>query len=304
MNKFCRFFIVMSLLFASFELNAAGKWEAEEAKARLLYDAGKYDQSIALFREIMLSSDNETIKTEAYFWLAKAYISVEKYAQAMTNIDYYLANCAANGANYPEAVYQKGVILYLQQSYEDSYNQLVIFVKNYKKNPLVSSAYYWMGQAMYCLGRLDDAQLYFGIVVKKFPKSAKFQAAQYKLELIELKRSEFVLQNLLKWSQEQYLANLNANKIKEKSLMEALEQYRSKSETPLNPTQEELESLRRENEQLVNVVTQLTKERDNALAVVNGEKTFREKLDEIKMQEQLLLQKEETLRSLQKDADK
>ena len=99
--------IFILFLIFTFTVSAAfceTNWAAEEAKARSLYDAGKYDQSIVLFREILLSSKNETIKREAYFWLGKAYMSVEKYNQAMTNLEYYLANYQKTGSNYPEAV--------------------------------------------------------------------------------------------------------------------------------------------------------------------------------------------------------
>ncbi len=81
-----KLFFILFMISCCFTAFCETNWAAEEAKARSLYDAGKYDQSIVLFREILLSSKNETIKREAYFWLGKAYMSVEKYNQAMTNL--------------------------------------------------------------------------------------------------------------------------------------------------------------------------------------------------------------------------
>ena len=297
-----RFILFLILTFSVSTAFSETNWSAEEAKARSLYDAGKYDQSIVLFREILLSSKNETIKREAYFWLGKAYMSVEKYAQAMTNLEYYLANFQKTGSNYPEAVYQKGVLLYMQEQYEAAYQQLAEFAKTYKKDKLVSSAYFWMGESMYALGQLDNAELYYGIVVKKFPRSSKFQPAQYKLELIEHKRAELVLQNLLKWSQEQYLATLNQNKVKEKSLLQALEEYRRREllsdENMLNAS--EIVNLKTENEQLKKKVEDQAKEIEDMVKIMSKEKDVAAQLEQIRLRQQLLSQKEEALRSYEK----
>ena len=297
-----KLFLILFMISCCLSAFAETNWAAEEAKARSLYDAGKYDQSIVLFREILLSSKNETIKREAYFWLGKAYMSVEKYNQAMTNLEYYLANYQKNGSNYPEAVYQKGVLLYMQEQYEAAYQQLAEFAKTYKKDKLVSSAYFWMGESMYALGQLDNAELYYGVVVKKFPRSSKFQAAQYKLDLIEHKRAELVLQNLLKWSQEQYLATLNQNKVKEKSLLQALEEYRRREllsdENMLNAS--EIVNLKTENEQLKKKVEDQAKEIDDMVKIMSKEKDVAAQLEQIRLKQQLLSQKEEALRIYEK----
>ena len=127
-----------------------------------------------------------------------------------------------------------------------------------------------MGESMYALGQLDNAELYYGVVVKKFPRSSKFQATQYKLDLIEHKRAELVLQNLLKWSQEQYLATLNQNKVKEKSLLQALEEYRRREmlsdENMLNAS--EVVNLKTENEQLKHKIEEQSKEIEDMVKIM------------------------------------
>jgi len=127
--------------------------------------------------------------------------------------------------NYQEAVYQKGRLLFLQEQYQKGIEQLNVYIGKYPAHKLVSNAYYWIGECLYALGRFDDAAMNFNIVISKYPTSIKQEASRYKLRLIEHKKSELALQNLLKWSQEQYLSALNQFRIREKTLQEALDQY-------------------------------------------------------------------------------
>ena len=154
-----------------------------------------------------------------------AYMDSEKYKQSEINLEYYIANYKTSGLNYNEAVYQKGRLLFLQEEYQSSVEQFNYFIKNYPFNKLVSNAYYWIGECLFALGQFDDSAYYFNIVIDKFPNTIKNEAAQYKLRLIEHKKSELALQNLLKWSQEQYLSALNQFRIEERTLREALDKY-------------------------------------------------------------------------------
>ncbi|MBR6060871.1 MAG: hypothetical protein IKP67_02240, partial [Spirochaetales bacterium] len=130
----------------------------------------------------------------------------------------------------------------------------------------------------------------------------KFQAAQYKLDLIEHKRAELVLQNLLKWSQEQYLATLNQNKVKEKSLLQALEEYRRREmlsdENMLNAS--EVVNLKTENEQLKHKIEEQSKEIEDMVKIMSKEKDVAAQLEQIRLRQQLLSQKEEALRIYEK----
>ena len=59
-------------------------WDKEKEKAEKLYNSGKFDEAIILFREINLSSNNDKLIAETYFWLAMAYIETNKQANHTT----------------------------------------------------------------------------------------------------------------------------------------------------------------------------------------------------------------------------
>ena len=123
-----------------FYAEQAKNWEKEKEKAEKLYNSGKFDEAIILFREINLSSNNEKLIAETFFWLAMAYIETNKLDQAETNLEYYLANYKSTGLNYQEAVYQKGRLLFLQEEYQSSIYQFNTFIETYPAHKLVSNA--------------------------------------------------------------------------------------------------------------------------------------------------------------------
>lgn len=196
LRKSVFFFLLIAI---STSILFSKNWDEEKAKAEKLYSEAKYDESIILFREIILSSKNDNMIAESYFWLAKAYMDTNKLKLAETNLEFYLTNYNTTGLNYPEANYEKGRLLFLQEQYQPAINQLNYFIENYPKHELVSNAYFWIGESLYALGQYDDSSFYFNIVLSKYPNSIKEEAVQYKIRLIEHKKSELALQNLLKW---------------------------------------------------------------------------------------------------------
>jgi tetratricopeptide (TPR) repeat protein len=292
-------FLLVLILFVSSGVFSTD-WVVEKIKAEKLYNEGKYDEAIILFREIILSSKNEKFIAESYFWLGRAYINTNKLKLAETNLEYYIANYKTTGLNYPEALYEKGRLLFLQEQYQPAIEQLNIFIKNYPANSLVSNSYYWIGESLYAMGQYDDASYYFKIVSEKYANSAKAEASIFKLRLIEHKKSELALQNLLKWSQEQYLAALSQFRIKEKTLQEALDKYKSGNtgQTQSTSGSGDNKKLQEENNALKNRVNELENENSFLKGNINDKK-ISDRVKQLELKEKLLKDKEEALRILE-----
>ena len=289
-----------------FYSDQAKNWDKEKEKAEKLYNSGKFDEAIILFREINMSSNSEKLIAETYFWLAMAYIEINKLSQAETNLEYYLANYKSTGLNYQEAVYQKGRLLFLQEEYQSSIYQFNHFIETYPSHKLVSNAYYWIGECLYALGQFDDSAYYFHIVLEKYPNAIKTEASNYKLRLIEHKKSELALQNLLKWSQEQYLSALSEFRVKEKTMKEALEKYKKgenledKEEVTAVIDSDELKRLQDDNQ----ILKQKIEELEKIIEYLKGEvsdQSIMDKLKQLELKERLLENKEATLNILEKE---
>ncbi len=138
-------------------------------------------------------------------------------------------------------------------------------------------------------------------MLKKYPKSNKIEASTYKLRLIEHKKSSLVLQNLLKWSQEQYLLTLNQFKIREKSLQQALEEYEKNRDKKIDSVEKEkYNKLQKENEELKKKNEMLEQKNKELLNSVS-DKDIQAKMKQLEYKEELLKQKEEALKILEEE---
>jgi len=177
---------------------------------------GQYDKAILLFHNVILDQNAAPQKPAAYLLIAKSYMAVGKLEDAEHNLEFYLATYPG-AADYEEASYQKGRLLVLQA-----------FIGGSPRSSFVSSAWFWAGESMFALGRLDDAQAVYQKIAADYPTSAKVEAAQYKLALIQLSKREVELSKLLKWSHEELLKNVEEYQNREKAYVQAIEAYQKR----------------------------------------------------------------------------
>ena len=180
--------------------------------------------------------------------------------------------------------------------YQEAIEQLNTFTKLFPNDPLVSNAYYWIGESLYALGQFEDSIYIFNLVINKYPNSNKKEASYYKLRLIEHKKSELVLQNLLKWSYEQYISSLNQFKVKEKSLQQAIDMYQQNG-TISKESKDKIDKLLEENQNLTDKVINLEKQLKE-LTSGDGE-SYNDKLRQLQLKDELLSKKEEVLMILE-----
>jgi TolA-binding protein len=207
----------------------------------------------------------------AYYWISRSYMAMEDFDKAGKNLEFFLQRYEGHEL-YPEALYQKGRLLHLQDEHQKGIRRLYRFIEEYPSHPYKANAYYWVGESLYSLGHYDKAQSIFRLVVRDFPRSYKVEAARYRLSLIDLKRREEELLKLLKLSHEEYLKALEEFDRREKSYEQAIAGYQRKLAAATADNDNELidalndeieqknrriESLRNENEQLEQQVSAL-----------------------------------------------
>jgi TolA-binding protein len=185
---------------------------------------GQYDKTILLLRNVILDASAGPEKPAAYLLIAKSYMAIGKLDDAERNIEFYLATYEKE-ADYPEALYQKGRLLFLQEDYENAIRSLQGFITGYPKSAFVPSAWFWVGESLYGLGRLDDAQAMYQEIISDYPTSIKVEAAQYKVALIKLQMKEVELSKLLKWSHEDFLKSIEEYQNRERTYEQAIAAY-------------------------------------------------------------------------------
>ncbi len=218
--------IVSVFLLLSPSLFAATGEELVE-KGREQFGNADYQSALLTFRDIVLNSSMDGHHGEAYFWIARSYMAMEKLDKAEQNLEFFLSEYEGH-SRYPEALYQKGRLLHLQEEYQKSIRQLYRYIEEFPSHPYKANAYFWVGESFYALGHYDKAEAIFSLVVRDFPKSYKVEAGKYRISLIDLKRREEELLKLLKMSHEEYLKALEEFDRKEKSYEQAIAGYQRK----------------------------------------------------------------------------
>jgi len=191
------------------------------------FKIGQYDKAILLFHNVILDPSAGAQKPAAYLLIAKSYMAIGKLDDAEHNLEFYLANYSG-AQDYEEALYQKGRLLFLQDDFESAIQALQSFLKAYPESAFASSAWFWAGESLYGLGRLDDALIIYQKIVADYPTSAKVEASQYKLSLIQLRKKEVELSKLLKWSHEDLLKSVEEYQNRERVYEQAIEAYQKR----------------------------------------------------------------------------
>ena len=192
-----------------------------------LFRGGQYDQAISHFRNVILDTAAAAARPEVYLLIGKSYMATGKLDDAEKSLEFYIANFGG-APDYPEALYQKGRLLYMQEQYEESIQALQSFISDNPGSSFVSSAWYWVGECLASLGRVDDAERIFRKVVTDFPSSVKVEAAQYRISLIRLQKKEIELARLLTWSHEDFLKSIEEFQRREKTYEQAIEAYQKR----------------------------------------------------------------------------
>ncbi len=191
------------------------------------FGVADYETALNYFREVIIDSGLKSYHSDAYFWIAKSYMALRKLDNAEQNLEFFISNFPEHRF-YPEALYQKGRLLFLQQDYENCIQENQKYIEKYPEAPFTANAYYWTAESLYSLGRLQEAEKIYSYITYKYPSSYKVESANYRLGLIEQKYREESLIDLLKLTHEEYLKSLEEFQVREKTYEKALDNYQKR----------------------------------------------------------------------------
>ena len=70
-------------------------------------------------------------------------------------------------------MYKDAFEAFQKDQYDEAIKRFSVFIESYGATPLVSNAYYWIGESYMNLKNYDKAILYFQETIDKYPKSEK-----------------------------------------------------------------------------------------------------------------------------------
>lgn len=212
------------------------------------YRDGKWQDAVLIFRRAQTSTEDKELKNEALYWISMSELFAGAYDAALQDTENFLENASVTDSKYYEAMYNKGRILYYLSQFDGAIPIFKTYADAVQDPSRKASAYYWIGECLFALGRLDEARNTFLLITEKYPQSPKYEAASYRIALVDQKKIENELLNLLKWSHEESLRIVEEYQRRERAYEQAILAYQKRIAEMLKDTH--LAELEKENKEL------------------------------------------------------
>jgi tetratricopeptide (TPR) repeat protein len=197
-----------------------------------LYGRGLWPEAVIELRRYQAESSDAAQRAEALYWIALAEMGAGEYEAAIRDMN-DLDRISAGNPRYVEIPYHRGRACY----YLGRYDEALVILKAYtdsltfetsEDDARMPAALYWMGECLYSLGQLDAAQNIFMTVMDEYPYSVKYEAASYRIALINQKKIEAELLSILKWTHEESLKTVEEYQRRERSYDQAIIAYQKR----------------------------------------------------------------------------
>ncbi len=219
-------FIIFLITFTQQLLFSQDYFHDDYMKGKEAYLNNQYDRALTHF-ENALSDISPEAKPVIYYWIGQSHMALGNYSKA-DNIFNNIINTYPSSPESVNSLYQKGRIFFKNNDYEKTIADMHSFLEISGDNKLNGNAYFWIAESLFFLGHKKDALVLYNKVINDFPESYKFEAANYRSELIRLGEREDELMKLLKWSHEESLKEREAFIRKEKEYKQAVLAYQRK----------------------------------------------------------------------------
>lgn len=165
------------------------------------FSESRWDDARSAFEELV---DREGFAADALFWSGRSHFELGAYDRAVDRFSRLIEEYPDH-PDAEEARYQIARARYRQADYEAAIVAFERFVTEFPDSDFAGNALYWAGESLMTLGRYEQARVLFERVVEEHPRSYRVEAAEYRMELIELGARERELLDLLRWSSEEQL---------------------------------------------------------------------------------------------------
>jgi tetratricopeptide (TPR) repeat protein len=210
-------------------------WLSPQARLQYgvsLYGRGFWPEAVAELRQSYSETNDPAIKADALYWIAMTELTAGNYENSIRAMD-ELERVSPANTKYAEVPYHRGRVYYYLGRYDEAISLFRIYIDSIAvdvpgESARKPAALYWMGECLYSLGQLNQAQDVFSLVVEQYPQSVKYEASSYRLALINQKKVEVELLSILKWTHEESLKTVEEYQRRERTYDQAIIAYQKK----------------------------------------------------------------------------
>jgi len=236
------------------QMQAAGRQDQTQSRLTTginLYSRGKWHEAVLELRRLQAEAPGKELRGEALFWISLSELAAGEYEASLRDMD-ALEETDPGNYRLKELAYHRGRALY----YIGRYDEAIILFKQYADSLLPgegqvlssadksrkAAAYYWTAECLFSMGQLDKSGEFFRLITDEYPGSPKHEASVYRLAMINQKKVENELLNLLQRSHEESLRTMEEFRRKESAYDQALSAYQKRITEMLKDTRvQELE---------------------------------------------------------------
>jgi TolA-binding protein len=197
-----------------------------------LYGIRQWDNAAAAFAEARDAAATDDDRAEAAYWLCVAEDAGGRFESALASLD-ALSHIPGGAARKAEIPYLRGRSFYGLGRYNEAIPQLKSYADSVPADSAdniarKSAALYWTGECLYALGQFDKAQDVFSLIVQQYPQSVKYEASRYRIDLIDQKKIEVELLDLLNQTHEESLKTIEEYQRRERVYTQTLIAYQKR----------------------------------------------------------------------------
>lgn len=196
------------------------------------YGQSKWLDALTQFRLAREKAETDDDKAEAQYWICLAEQSAANHSTVLQELD-LLTQMKGRADRKAEIPYIKGRSFYYLERYDEAIPLLKAYADHIPADSTEnisrkSAGLYWVGECLFALGQLDRAEDVFFTIVRDYPQSVKYEAASYRISLVNQKRIEKELLDLLKWTHEESLKTIEEYQRRERAYNQALIAYQKR----------------------------------------------------------------------------
>jgi tetratricopeptide (TPR) repeat protein len=189
-----------------------------------LYRESRWHEALNDLRIAQDEAINDQQVSEALYWIMLAQLGVSDFEAALGSMDLLER---FGGVRLIDSTYHRGRTYYYLGRFDEAVTSLTEYIEKAgaEDKARVSAAYYWVGECFLSLGQFERAAEYFRFITEHHNGSAKYEAAVYRLSLINQKKVELELLDMIRWSHEEALKASEEYQRRERMYDQALNAY-------------------------------------------------------------------------------